>query len=50
MVPLSESVVERGISPFGGESELKASSVGGFECIDASEDFDAEDGEACITS
>ena len=50
MVLSFKSVVERGISPFGGESELKVSSVGGFECIDASEDFDAEDGEACMTS
>lgn len=43
----SESVLEWGISPFGGELEL---GEGGFECVDDSEDFDAESDEAIIAS
>ena len=43
----SRSVLEWGISPFGGELEP---GEGGFKCIDDSEDFDVESDEAIIAS
>ena len=45
---VSGSILEWGISPFGGELELSPEC--GFECTDDSEEFDVEGGEALIAS
>ena len=42
IAPVSRSVLESGISSFGGKLELEMSPEDGCECVDDSEDFDVE--------